>query len=746
MDQRVPQPLRGVPRPLPAPAGRADLMLTPKDIVSILRRHIPLMVSLTVLGFIAGGVSWYLLLRYAPKYTARTYIRVLSPAEKDPMQIGGGIVSKDIQYGHRLSIASLIKQQSMLMDLLKRDRIKRTEWFQQFGDDRNTALRIRRAFDDLHENLGVNASRDAEFVSVSMTCGDKKESALIVNELVDLFLDTHRGNKASEVRNRLSELQDRRSFIETELNAAERALDDVRSTFGFTDLEERSFEDTITLRLNALDEEEYDLQLTVSQLKTNIGNLEEMAQGPIGEQVENQIEDDPTMVMLTQQLFSRKTQLAAALIKFGENHRTVRQLRELIDDLQERRNIRKQEIGEQTRQANLKDARDQLTLFETRLGEAEQRRAEAQAEKARLDAARVEYKKRLKIRDQQQKMLNDIKEHIEKLRIMAEDPETAKVMSEGLAPEPLKVSSPLWYIYFPGGTFLGFAFGVGLAFLLELLNDLLRTPRDVVRYVNSPLLGVIPHALEDHQLHDIDLYHVVRLTPYSIISESYRRLLVNLKLSESASSAKVLFISSCGAGDGKTAFAINLATSFIAEGKKVLLIDANFWRSMLHKAFPKTGLDTKCDTNALSDLGLSNLLRGEVSPEQVIRSSGLENYDVIDSGPTPQNPTELLASNAMSNLIQQTRNIYDYVIIDGPPILLVSGAKVLAKYVDGSILIFNALTTKRGTAQRAIRELHEINAPVIGCVLMAAKALKGGYFHEQFRLYQKYQPVQPAVS
>ncbi len=746
MDQKVPQPLRGVPRPRPVSTGQIGFMLTPKDVVSILRRHVLLMISLTILGFMVGGVSWYLLLRYAPKYTAKTFIRVLSPAEKDPMLIGGGVVGKDIQYGHRLSIASLIKQQSMLMNLLERDRIKRTKWFREFGDDQNTAIRIRRAFDDLQENLGVSALRDAEFVAVSMTCGDKGESALIVNELVNLFLDTHKGTKVSEVRNRLSELQDRRGFVESELAAAERALEEVRSTFGFSDLERRSFEDTITLRLNSLDEEEYNLQLTVSQLQKNIGNLEEMAQGPIGVQVENQIEYDSTMVMLTQQLFARKIQLTAAMTKFGENHRIVRELRELISDVQERRNIRKQEIGEQTRQANLKDAKDQLTLFESRLEEAERRGAEAQAEKTRLDAARIEYQKRLKIREQQQRMLNNMKEHIEKLRIMAEDPETAKVMSVGSAPEPLKVSSPLWYTYFPGGTFLGFALAVGLAFLLELLNDLLRTPRDVVRYINVPLLGVIPHALEDPHVRDVDLCHVVRLAPYSIISESYRRLLVNLKLSESAGSAKVLFISSCGAGDGKTAFAINLATSFIAEGKKVLLIDANFWRSMLHKAFPKTGLDTKCDKNVLSDFGLSNMLRGEVSPEQVIRPSGIENYDVIDSGPTPQNPTELLASNAMDNLIQQMRNNYDYVIIDGPPILLVSSAKVLAKYVDGSILVFNAAMTRRGIAQRAVRELREINAPVIGCVLMAARALKGGYFHEQFRSYQKYQPAQPAVS
>ena len=166
---------------------------------------------------------------------------------------------------------------------------------------------------------------------------------------------------------------------------------------------------------------------------------------------------------------------------------------------------------------------------------------------------------------------------------MLEDPETPKVQFVGLAPPPLEVSSPLWYVYFPGGTMFGLMCGVGLAFLVELLNDLLRTPRDVGRYLRIPLLGVIPDAAEDGQVRDIDLCHVVRQAPYSITSESYRRFRTNLKLSSSMQSSKVLLVSSGMAGDGKTSVVVNLATTFVAEDKKVLLIDANFWRPSLHK-------------------------------------------------------------------------------------------------------------------------------------------------------------------
>jgi capsular exopolysaccharide synthesis family protein len=302
----------------------------------------------------------------------------------------------------------------------------------------------------------------------------------------------------------------------------------------------------------------------------------------------------------------------------------------------------------------------------------------------------------------------------------------------------------MWYVYFPAGIMLGAAISVGLAFLLELLNDLLRTPRDVIKYVNIPLLGVVPHALEDHEADGVNLWHIVRLLPYSIISEAYRQLQVNLKLSKAPDETKVVLTTSCSAGEGKTSVAVNFATALVGQGKKVLLIDANFWHAMAHKAFSKDGLDSSCDEKLKSEFGLSNLLSGQAAVETVIRSSGIDQFDVIDAGPAPLNPTRAIGSNRMSELIKECREKYDYVIIDGPPVLLVTSAKLLASLADGTILVFNADLTRRGAAQRAVRELRAVNVNIIGCVLMGARVLKGGYFHEQYRNYQRYQ--QPLLA
>lgn len=727
------------PRPMmPAP------VLTPKEVWLILRRHIWLIISLTIVGFLVGGISWALLRMYMPEYTARTYIRVLPPVEKDPMTITSTLVNKDIQYAARLSMANLIKQQSTLRELIDRDKVQQTRWFEQFGKIKDRS--ITKAFKDLRRHFGVYAERDSDFVLLSMTCRDKNEAALIVNEMVNLFLAMQGGKAQQGVSERLTGLQSERDRVQRELDATEKALDDVRNRWNFADLEDRGdYRNTITIKLDNLELQQNELILMIKQFEADIENLKELATGPINEQIERQIEIDPVMVTLAQQLALLEGQLAGKLTKFGENHRVVRETRELISEIANERQKRKAEIAEQTRQSNLKNAQDNLIVLQERYNELEILRQEAAAKQRDFDLARIQYAQRAAIRDERKGMLDSVKEKVDKLKIMLEDPETPKVQFVGLAPPPLVVSSPLWYVYFPGGTMLGFMCGVGLAFLIELLNDLLRTPRDVGRYLHIPLLGVIPDATEDEQVRDIDLCHVVRQAPYSITSESYRRFRTNLKLSSAMQSSKVLLVSSGMAGDGKTSVAVNLATAFVAEDKKVLLIDANFWRPNLHKIFPKEQIRGQT-VEQFDEYGLSTFLMGQCGPEEVIRSSGIEQLDIIDSGKLPSNPAELLGGVKLQELVGRQRENYDYVIIDSPPILLVSGAKVLTKAVDGTVLVFNAQATRRGAAQRTIRELKEVDAVIVGCVLFAVQAMKGGYFQEQIKSYQEYQKLQLAHS
>ncbi|UCF44010.1 MAG: polysaccharide biosynthesis tyrosine autokinase [Planctomycetota bacterium] len=734
-----------IPRPSGAGPAVAAAPLSPKEVFAMLRRHVWLTISMTVLGFVAGGAAWYLLLMYFPQYNARTFIRVLPPVEKDPMTIPSAQVQKDIQYGYRVSMANLITQQSTLQRLIDRDKIQQTEWFKGFGKIRDK--RIQKAFKTLRRKFGASAQRDGEFIVLSMTCSDRIEAALIVNEMVDLFLASQGATKKEEIARKLAGLIEQQDSLQRDLDRAEAALADVRAATGLTDLERptgRYLRHTIELRLDDLELEQNTMTLELRQVEADIKNLEELATGPINEQIAHQIETDPVMVVLAQRLAFLESELAGVLTKFGENHRVVRQTQELVEEIRQERALRKAEIAEQTRQSNLKDGQNRLVVLQERYVELEKLRQEVEAKKRDLDLARVQYEQRTAIRDERKEMLDEVKGQIEKLKIMHDDPETPKVQFVGYAPEPLGVSSPRWEFYFPGGTVLGLLSGIGLAFLIELLNDLVRTPGDVARFLRIRLLAVVPDAAEDAQVRGIDHCWIVRKAPYSVISESYRRLRTNLKLSDSGESLKTLLVSSGSGGDGKTSVAVNLATTFVAEDKRVLLIDTNFWRPRLHSIFSRPQVEQEADEG--SEFGLSTLLTGLCGYREIIRPSGIEGFDVIDSGPLPPNPAELLGGPQMKQLVKHQREIYDYVVIDGPPLLLVSAAKILAKLVDGTVLVFNAGSTRRGAAVRTIRDLRDVNAEIAGCVLFAVKAMKGGYFTAEFRSYQEYQKLQLAHS
>jgi len=315
-------------------------------------------------------------------------------AEKDPMTLGTPQIDKDIQYGFRVSMATLIKQQSTLERLTDGDRIRDTEWFKNFSEVK--AISNVKAVKDLEKNFGAFAQRDGDYVVLSMTCGSEEESALIVNEMVDLFLALQGTAKRAGVAEWLIKLTEQRDSLQRDLGLAERALQEVRTSSGFTDLdlEERGYRHLFTERLNRLEQERDNCVLEKTQLRANIKNLE----------------------------------------KHGATE-------------------------------ELKNANDNLAVLESKLEALNKMVEEAAARKRDFDLARIQYQRRVAIRDERKQRLDSVKEQIEKWRIIHEDPETPKVLFVGHAPVPLEASSPRWEIYFPGGAILGLIFGISLALL-----------------------------------------------------------------------------------------------------------------------------------------------------------------------------------------------------------------------------------------------------------------------------------------
>lgn len=222
---------------------------------------------------------------------------------------------------------------------------------------------------------------------------------------------------------------------------------------------------------------------------------------------------------------------------------------------------------------------------------------------------------------------------------------------------------------------------------------------------------------------------VSMLEPNSSAIEAYRNIRTNLFFSPLGEESKVILITSGGPGDGKTTTASNLALVIAQTGKRVLLVDADFRRPRIHKMF---SLD--------SSKGLSNVLKGECTLEQVVQKTVhdldiIENLDILTAGQMPANPTELLESANMQDIIDDMRTKYDRIVMDTPPILFVSDTSILSRLSDGCILVVKSDKRTRAHAARARLQLEKVHARIIGGILNNVQVSRFGHYYSDYYYY-----------
>jgi capsular exopolysaccharide synthesis family protein len=725
--------------------------MTPKEIMGILRRHLWMILLCTIIGAIMGTGGFFLLQRFYPRYTARAAVEVLPSGEGDPWSFNVGQPQKDTFYQTRFSKAAMVKQQDLLQELIRQDEIRQTNWFKQFAetDAQGTVTgdlgkATTDAIDDLMKNLSATAPRDYVFIEIGMTCGSAKEAAIITNKMVELFITSQVEQARASLRKQLTEQTNQRNDIRTRLDQIETTEANMRAGTRYARLnmsQNSTFRDYMDDKISDIEKSSSGLESQRANLETQIETLKKRAESDQFDNViQEEVEQDPIARQIRANITATEPVLAERLTRFGEDHRSVREIRDSLKQMRDEFNKRQAFIGEIVRKSRYQQAQDTMAAMMQQLETTTKQLQAAHAEYREVDQIRSEYDKFEKKRTEEQELLKQITSFIEKLNGQYQDPLIGKLKSLGMAPAPLKMSFPQLMLFLPAGTILGLLAGLGLAFAVELLNDLLRTPSDIRRHLRIPLLGTICHVDDDEGIEGIELAHVVRQAPHSFVSEGYRLLRTNLKLSgPGGAEHRTLLVTSPSAGDGKTSVAVNLAATLLCEKKRVLLIDANFRRPSLGRLFPRTEVNGSVSEHA--DFGLSNYLMGQCGDEkEIIRPSGIENLDVIDSGPLPANPAELADHPRMQQLMENAKQMYDYVIIDGPA-LVVNDAKILASHVDGTLVVFNAAETHRGAAQRVLRELQNVHANIVGTVLMGVRNRKGGYFREVYRSYQEYQRV-----
>ena len=291
------------------------------------------------------------------------------------------------------------------------------------------------------------------------------------------------------------------------------------------------------------------------------------------------------------------------------------------------------------------------------------------------------------------------------------------------ASPPLKPSKPKKLLALLLSGLLGLMGGLGLTFVLEYLDDTVKTPAEVARYLRLPNLAMIPDflSLNEQEPDPRGLPFTVPLLPkakdftkglgmfhqpFSITLEAYRRLRTAILLSRASEPPKTILFTSGAQEEGKTVTVLNTACLFSQMGKRVLVVDADLRHPRCHKLL-----------GTANGFGLTELLTGQRDLHEVIQPTAMVQLFFLASGSIPPNPAELLGSKSMQEILAVLQKHYDYILIDSPPVMPVTDAVLLSTMVDGVVLVINSQKTPRQVIKEAHASLAYARAKILGVVL-----------------------------
>lgn len=288
---------------------------------------------------------------------------------------------------------------------------------------------------------------------------------------------------------------------------------------------------------------------------------------------------------------------------------------------------------------------------------------------------------------------------------------------------------------------VGLTTGIGLAFLLEFLDNTLKNPEEAENYLRVPSLGIVPEfssinganspygsreLLSDRPASALPPGRelVTAHGSYSSLGEAYRNLRTALLLSRAGAPPQVMMFTSATAREGKTVTSVNTAVMLAQSGARTLLIDADLRRPRCHRVLTVD-----------NQLGLTEVLTGSRNLDEVIRRTEIEKFDFLGSGSAPPNPTELLGSGKMLQTLEALRGIYEYIIVDTSPVLPVSDPLVVAQLVDGVVIVANAVATPRQQVRTAVARIEYARGKILGIVLNRIKLHSPDYqyyYHHEY--------------
>ncbi|GAB4342206.1 MAG: exopolysaccharide regulatory tyrosine autokinase VpsO [Desulfobulbaceae bacterium] len=561
-------------------------------------------------------------------------------------------------------------------------------------------VKLERNLGRLRHGLHINPVKNTQLLEISYESADPQLAAEIVNTLMQQFLEI-------TMQGRLASFHSAGVFLEKQIEAAKIKLE--KSEKELNEYARRTGIISLDSRLNLVMRQLEEVNDALSQATTERIARESLYRQTLNGNVTNlpAILNNELIQDLQRQYNSLQTEYRVLSTTFKDEYPKVREIKARMTDIAARIENEQQRVIDSIR-----------LEYETALDNEERLRKTAEQQKQlaiELNDKATQYK----ILEREVATNKDVYNSL-----LARSKEiSASIGADSGNIEIIDTARPPLSPYKPNvrkqllmGILFGLVGGIGVAFVLEYMDNTVKSPDEFSDRYRIPLLGVIPFTANEDE-DDNSLAFKFYNDPKDGLSEAIRTTMFSIELSSSGAPPRTMLLTSVLPDAGKSTISCNFCLSLLSSKARVLLLDTDLRKPTLHTIF---GLKD-------NSIGLSTFLAGSSRVEEVIRKTPFDNLFFIPSGPIPPNPAELLASSRMRKFITSAAKQFDYIIIDTPPFQGFAEILILSNMVDGVILVSELNKTPRDGIEYFRKAVTNVGGRILGVLVNKAGKGSGGY-------------------
>ncbi|MFZ5998204.1 MAG: GumC family protein [Nitrospirota bacterium] len=560
----------------------------------------------------------------------------------------------------------------------------------------------------ISENIEVKPVKNSKIVEIRYLAPNPELARSITNTIARAYIEELLELNMSSTRYALQWMTKKAEEEREKLDRSEKNLQEYVKNRNIITMENKIA--VIPQKLSELNSQLIQAETKKKQLETLYTKVKSISNDLDEAETISVIASDLSLQAIKQQIIKSEQNIMEMSQKYGKKHPAMTRA---LEDLNVLKAKREQEI-----RRIIDSIKNEYEMAKANVATLNRFLGETKSEALNVNEKFMEYGSINREVETNRQLYDALVKKIKEQSI-TEQGQTVNVLVVEKAETPKSPAKPRKALNLLLGLIVGAFGGIGAAFFVEYLDNTVKSPEEVETKLGVPVFGVItmnktPNAVTEG---------IVVREPTSIITENYKAIRTALLLSSAERPPKRILVTSMSPEEGKTTTSINLAMAIAQSEYKVLLIDADLRKPRLHKVF---GLN--------NTKGLSTYLAG-ASDMSITQKGPLSGLSVITSGPIPPNPSELLGSNRMNELLTALSGQYDMIICDSPPLLSVADSLILSKTVEGTIIVTRAGKVTYDEMKRGLKSLYDLKAHVLGIVINALDVKKNDYYYQRYYNY-----------